>query len=232
MLSCPSCGSAHDAQALFCPVCGTDLLRTPPVPPVQLTPDGGANQPVGEGGRNEQSGYRPNVPPTVEGAGWSGWQGAANPPDAAPYTPHAPYSSPPPGYEGNAQLQPWWGGGLFAIGERRDPVMVLVFSLLTCGLYSWYWWFVTATDVKNALRREDINPAMELVLSFVTCGIYLIFLYYKYPQMMLEMQERVRLPRNDISTVSLLLGIFFPLAAMFIIQTELNKIWDAADGRA
>ncbi len=107
---------------------------------------------------------------------------------------------------------------------------VLLLTLFTCGIYGWVWWFSVATDVKNALRREDINPGMELVLSFVTCGIYMIFLYYKYPQLMLEMQDRVRMPRNDISTVSLLLGIFFPLAAIFIIQTELNKIWDAAAG--
>ncbi len=218
MSYCASCGSEHDRETFICPACGADLARAVRV---RRATDGDCYQPYGGGGSGGSSGgggsddpggYRPDAPPTDPDAGW---QGVAGNPYAAP------------GYMG-APLQA--GGGLFAVGEKRDPVMVLVFTLLTCGIYGWYWWYTVADDMKNALRREDINPMMDIVLGFVTCGIYLIFLYYKYPQMMLEMQDRVRLPRNDISTVTLLLGIFFPLAAIFIIQTELNKIWDAATG--
>ena len=201
-------------------MCGAEFIAH--ISSVQCATEGECYQPYGgsgsggdDGGEDDSGGYRPNVPPVDPRVNW---QEAANPYNAAGYG------------AGSAPLQSWAGsvGGLFAIGEKRDPVMVLVFTLLTCGIYGWYWWFVTATDVKNALRREDINPTMELVLGFVTCGIYLMFMYYKYPQLMLEMQDRVRMPRNDLSTVSLLLGIFFPLAAMLILQTELNKIWDAA----
>lgn len=221
MLFCISCGGEHDREALSCAVCGETHLAC--ALHARRASGGERNQPFGGGGgwggsggggggEDDPGGYRPNVPPADPNAGW---RGVANPYDA-------------PGNAGGLQWS--GGGGLFAVGEKRDPVMMLVFTLLTCGVYSWYWWYVTAMEVKSALRREDINPGMELLLGFVTCGIYLIFLYYKYPQMMVEMQDRVRLPRNDISTVSLLLGIFFPLAAMFIIQTELNKIWDAAAG--
>lgn len=131
------------------------------------------------------------------------------------------------GYE--MQQQPARPGFLSAVGENREPVMVLLLPFVTCGIYGMYWWYVTITEIKNALNRQDINPGMELVLGIVTCGIYFVYLAYKYPQLLLEMQDRVGLPRNDISTISLLLSVFglYPVAS-FMIQTELNKIWDTA----
>ncbi len=138
-----------------------------------------------------------------------------------------------PPYQGTPQsMQPDYSGGQMSIGQKRDPIMIIVFSLLTCGIYGIYWFYMVITEIKDALGRQDINPALEIVLGIVTCGLYFIYLVYKYPQLMLEMQSRVGLPRNDVSLISLLVTIFglFPVA-MFIIQSELNKIWDAASGR-
>jgi hypothetical protein len=142
---------------------------------------------------------------------------------------------PPHGWQQPPQqqgMQPvYTGPGLYAVGEKREPVMTLVLPLVTCGIYGFYWWYVTATEIRNALNRPDINPGMDLMLGILTCGIYFIFLAHKYTQLMLEMQDRAGLPRNDISLVALLLYIFFNPASFFIMQTELNRIWDAAMSR-
>lgn len=127
-------------------------------------------------------------------------------------------------------MQPVYGGaGLAALGEKRDPAMVIVFTLITCGFYGLWWWYTVATEIKNALNRQEMNPALDIVLSIVTCGIYFIYLSYKYPQLMMEMQDRVGMGRNDISMLTLLLSVFgLQIVSAFMIQTELNKIWDAA----
>jgi CheY-like chemotaxis protein len=114
-------------------------------------------------------------------------------------------------------------------GAPRDPLMVVLFGFLTCGIYLWYWLYTVSTEIKNALGREDINPTMDVVLSLVTCGIYFIYLLYKCPQLMLEMQDRSGKPRNDVSMTALLLGIFgLGIVSVAIIQSELNAIWEAA----
>lgn len=118
-----------------------------------------------------------------------------------------------------------------AVGEKREPVMVIVFTLISCGIYGLWWMHTYATEVKNALGRQDLNPTTDIVLSLVTCGIWgIIAFYYKYPKLIPDLQQRVGLPPNDISTMTLLLGIFFAPVSLFMIQTELNKIWDAAAG--
>lgn len=138
----------------------------------------------------------------------------------------SPWTTPlyePPGF---MQTQ---GGGAMTPGEKRDPILVLVLGLLTCGIYSIYWVYKTSSEIKDALGREDINPALDAVLSLLTCYIWLIYLAYKYPQLLLQLQEKAGLPRNDISLVSLILAIvgLAPIS-FFMIQSELNNVWDAA----
>ncbi len=151
-----------------------------------------------------------------------------------------PFTAPPPTQQqagsqwgmpgGGAPMQQRPGGGLTGVGEKRDPIMVIVFGILTCGIYLYYWIYQTSTEIKNALGgREDINPTLDIVLTIITCGLYLIYLCYRYPQLLLEMQDRTAQPRNDISTISIILAICgLSIVSLFMIQTELNKVWDAA----
>lgn len=149
----------------------------------------------------------------------------STPPPAQQQQAGSPWGSPPSG----AHMQASSGVGLSAVGEKRDPAMVIVFTLLTCGIYMYFWIYQTSTDIKNALGgREDINPTTDIVLTIVTCGLYGLYLLYRYPQLLLELQDRTRQPRNDISTISIVLGICgLGIVSLFMIQTELNKVWDA-----
>lgn len=215
MIACPSCGAGNVEGTRFCVKCGTTLPTSAPAPetwrqsgdlgqqqPSQGAPSGGFSSGSQPGGYSTPDPYAPAAP--------SGW-------------PQQPQS-----------MQQSYGGGagLLAIGEKREPMMVVLFTILTCGIYGWFWIYTTATEIKNALGRDDINPGMEVVLSIVTCGIYMVYLFYKYPQLMLEMQDRAGRPRNDISMTSLLLGVFgLGIVSIAIMQSELNNIWDAAAAR-
>lgn len=224
MNQCPSCGAENVGEARFCVKCGTPLSPAPPPEswrsssPLNSSPLSGASDPLNNppyGTPNPSSGYQPSTP----------------------YTPPPPQSNLAPtyGWQQDAPLpgmQPSGRYGLLFTGERREPVMVLIFSLLTCGIYMFYWWYTVGTEIKNALNREDINPSLDIILSLVTCGLYTLYLFYKYPKLMTEMQERVGMPRNDVSTTSLILAIFgLGIVSVLIIQSELNNIWNAASRR-
>lgn len=120
--------------------------------------------------------------------------------------------------------------GLRAVAAPRNPLMVLLLCIVTCYLpYYIYWWYMVSKEVKAALGREDINPTMELILNIVTLSLFSIWLSYKYPKLMLEMEKRVKLPQQDISLPSIILTLFSfgPIAAL-LIQRDLNRIWEAA----
>jgi hypothetical protein len=249
MVYCTSCSSENNDGTKFCTKCGAPLASA-----ASGGSSGGLdNAPSSSTGQGDsgplgaETIYSPPSSSATSSGSSSG--GASYDPYAAPNNPYGsdPYGAPSSATSGSAygdqaygsggspypmQQAGYGGGGLFSIGEKRDPILVLVLTLVTCGIYGIYWWNVSITEIKNSLGREDINPAMELLLGFVTCGIYFIYLYYKYPQLLLEMQDRVRLPRNDISLISILLTVFgLGLVSIFMIQTEMNKIWDAAGAR-
>ncbi|MBD0372809.1 MAG: DUF4234 domain-containing protein [Pyrinomonadaceae bacterium] len=122
---------------------------------------------------------------------------------------------------------------LFAgVGERRDPLLVLILGFVTCYIYLFYWWYATAADIKRATGRQDIYPQIEVLLNILTCGLYTIYLSYKYPKLILEMQEKAHVIRNDTSLMSVLLSLFSlgPIAC-YVIQKDLNRIWETIESR-
>jgi uncharacterized membrane protein YidH (DUF202 family) len=139
------------------------------------------------------------------------------------------WASPPYGDPAQGIQQSPGRAGIYAVGEKRDPIMVLVLSFVTCGIYLFYEIYKVSSEIRDALGRQDVNPTLDLVLGIFTCGLYFIYLAYRYPQLILEMQDRVRLPRNDISLVSIILAVCgLSIISIFMIQTELNKVWEAA----
>jgi len=215
MIACPSCGAGNVEGTRFCVKCGTTLPATPAPETWRQSGDLGQQQGAPSGG------FAPDPQQQQQQQG-----GGYQTPD--PYAPAAASWPQQP----QAMQQGYGGAGLYSVGEKRDPMMVVLFTFLTCGIYGWYWIYTVITEIKNSLGREDINPAMELILGIVTCGIYMIYIFYKYPQLMLEMQDRAGRPRNDISMTSLLLAIFgLGIISIAIMQGELNNIWDAASRR-
>jgi hypothetical protein len=221
MKRCPTCSQAYgDDAPNFCSRDGSPLVEEipqsypPPPPPPQPPPY--RFQSYGGGQQGEQ-GY---------GAPGYGAPGYGVPPG---YGNQPPYGGMQPG--GYPGVFPGQAGGLYSVGEKRDPAMVILFSILTCGIYALWWYHTYATEVKNSLNRQDLSPGRDLLLSFVTCGIWgIIAFYYNYPKLFVEMQQRVGLPPNDISGTTILLGILFAPVSIYMIQTELNRIWSAAGG--
>ena len=209
MALCTSCGAENVGTARFCVKCGSPLAQAPS--PESWRGSADLNQTVMDERSQPSGGFAPQP-------------GGFAPPEAAPPVPVYGWQQqgmqPPPRY------------GLLSVGERREPVLVAVLTIVTCGLYMLYWWYAVSKETKDSLGRQDINPAMEIVLSVLTCGLYSIYLCYKYPKLMLEMQDRAGMPRNDISTVSILLAAFgLGLVSVIIMQSELNNIWNAAQKR-
>jgi len=114
-------------------------------------------------------------------------------------------------------------------GEIREPVLVLIYYLITCGLYGIYWHYKVSEEVQLALGRVDeVSPGMEVLLIIVTCGIYGIYWWYKYGKMVAELRARNNLLPNDNSLLYVLLYVFAGVGGMInpvIMQSDLNQVW-------
>lgn len=68
------------------------------------------------------------------------------------------------------------------IQTDRGLLKYILLTIVTCGIYSYYFIYKLAEDV-NEMCKEDGQKTGGLVafivLSFVTCGIYALYWYYQ-----------------------------------------------------
>ncbi len=126
---------------------------------------------------------------------------------------------------------PWTGstpspiGGGFG-GERRDPAMVLVFTLLTCGIYYFFWLYRVSGETQRYLNEPDTSPAVEVLLCLVTCGLYIFYWDYRQAQKISRMLGSVGLPPTDNAVLYLVLNLFgLGFINAMIEQGHLNDVW-------
>lgn len=108
--------------------------------------------------------------------------------------------------------------------SKREPVLVLVFSIITCGIYYLYWIYKVIEELGTYLQNDN-NPVLDLILCFF-CAPYTIYWSYKTGQQIFVAQDSAGLPRpQDNAIVYLILCLFGlgPIAAL-IIQSTLNEI--------
>lgn len=116
--------------------------------------------------------------------------------------------------------------------RARNPAMVLILALITCGLYGLVWLWQAETEMKEELGLADQNPGLDVVLTILTFGIWFLVVIYRVSKQVAEAQQRVNVPPNDLSLVALIVSVLgFWFVAITLLQVEMNKIW-AARGAA
>ncbi len=68
------------------------------------------------------------------------------------------------------------------IQTDRNIVMYVLLTIITCGIYGYYFIYKLAQDVNEMCKEDGQNTpglGMFILLSFVTCGFYAYYWYYQ-----------------------------------------------------
>jgi len=117
---------------------------------------------------------------------------------------------------------PMQGGG--NVGKIRNPWAVIGLTIITCGLYHWYWFYMTFQEMED-YSGQGIGGLAALLFAFI-CSFINIFV---------EPIEIASLYETDgrKSPVSFTTGfwILLPILGLFIwifkIQRALNGFWES-----
>ena len=107
-------------------------------------------------------------------------------------------------------------------GMVRNPMMILVYGLISCGIYQMIWFIQVCNEMKAFLGREDPNWLKIMGLSMVTCGFYgLYWMITSCGALVQEVQQRAGVP-NPVNQ-----GVMYlvPYYNVILLQQELNKAW-------
>jgi hypothetical protein len=110
---------------------------------------------------------------------------------------------------------------------KNDPIMVLLFGFLSCGLYLIYW-NVKMAEVLNAIaRKELISPPIAIASG--CCLPVNAYYYYLSGECLGEIGKLIGKEQElkGKSTLLLILGILLPQVAAMIVQGHVNEVYAA-----
>lgn len=167
---------------------------------------------------------------------------AAPQPQPAPAQAIQPAPQPQQQYTGQyAQQSASAPMGYGPIKADRSLIGWLLLSLVTCGIYSFYFLYCLARDVNTLCQDDgDYTPGLAefILLSFVTCGFYAYYWYYKIGNRLQANASRYGLVFQENGTTVLLWQIFGallcglgPIFAMNIVINNTNAMATAYNTR-
>jgi hypothetical protein len=106
------------------------------------------------------------------------------------------------------------------IGKTRNPVMVVVLTYVTCGIYGIIALFSMLGELKAFRQKDDINPILFLL------PIISLLEVIKLPAKVLEAKRMAGVPNAQEPNV--ILYIFF---SFYFLPVDLNEVWQAASAR-
>lgn len=97
------------------------------------------------------------------------------------------------------------------IREDRSLLTYILLTLVTCGIYSYYYIYCLANDINTVCQGDGKDTAgllKFLLLSLVTCGIYTWVWYYSVGNRLTENAPRYGLNFQENGTTVLLWMLF------------------------
>lgn len=110
---------------------------------------------------------------------------------------------------------------------KRDIATAVILSIVTCGIYSIYWFIQLVNDVNKASNDQSaFSGGVTWLLSLVTCGIYGIYWYYQAGKKMKYAKEVRKMPADEYGEVLYLILALFGLGIVnnALIQNDLNRM--------
>lgn len=104
----------------------------------------------------------------------------------------------------------------------RSPLLVVVFSIITVGLYTWYWAYQVGREMRE-FNGSGLGPGLNLVLA-IFLNIVLLFTIPNDVRSTYEREGRT----TDISAWTALWNLI-PIAGTIVwfykVQNRLNDLW-------
>ena len=113
---------------------------------------------------------------------------------------------------------------------RRHAVGVAVLSVVTLGIYFFYWYYKVNDEARRYLRDETIRPGIAL-LAVLLGWIIIVPPFvsgYRTAERVLRIQGRSGAVAKMSPVIALILQIFIGVVYPWYVQDGLNQAWDAA----
>ena len=108
---------------------------------------------------------------------------------------------------------------------KKNIALCIVFSILTCGIYTWYWIVCLADGVNEVTGHPHATSGgMVLLFTLLTCGLYGLYWLYKSGDALDRLREELGRSKGHLGILYLLLSVLgLSIISYALMQSELNE---------
>lgn len=112
---------------------------------------------------------------------------------------------------------------------KRNPLGVLGLTLITLGIYGFYWFYKVNEEIQRYTGDQTISPSRSLLA--VIPGFLLIvppyIAYYNTANHLMQMEQQRGIASQISPALVVILGLVVWIGMAAYVQEHLNKVWDA-----
>ncbi|MEM9070556.1 MAG: DUF4234 domain-containing protein [Myxococcota bacterium] len=118
--------------------------------------------------------------------------------------------------------------------ERRSPLIVVLLTMVTLGIYGLYWMWSTTRELKALTGREHLHAGLDVLLTLLTLGVWGIWVGYRNAEIVHREMERRGEAHSDRSLPILGLGLLTWVTGLSwlviagVLQDDYNQLSDAS----
>lgn len=112
---------------------------------------------------------------------------------------------------------------------KRNIATVVIFSLLTCGIYAIWWTYVTCTALQQQGKKTSIPVILTTLMMLFYSSVGGLLLGLDADDNINAIKEMHGMQKNDNKLLWMLLGFFVPVATIALVQYEINQMIDTAE---
>ncbi len=113
---------------------------------------------------------------------------------------------------------------------KRNPLGVLGLTVITLGIYFFYWYWKINDELRLVQHDESIGPTRSLMAMIFGWLIIVppFIAMWNTANHVQALEERVGVRQTVEPAITIVIMLVFSLANGIYIQSHLNRAWDAA----
>ena len=115
---------------------------------------------------------------------------------------------------------------------KRDPLGVLGLTIITIGVYFFYWYYKINEEIQRFERDESMSPARSLLAVLVGWIVIVppFIAVYNTAKHVQGVERRLGIQPELEPSLVIVIMLFVAIGNGVYIQEHLNRVWDRAAG--
>lgn len=116
--------------------------------------------------------------------------------------------------------------------KKRSVAAVIILSLITCGIYMYYYIYVTCRDLQKESGKSEYHPVGILLFLIFVSNVGGFLFGLDANTSLRELKLRRGLSAEDNKYILTIFGAIFPIVTVGLVQNEVNNLLESPGASA